>query len=455
MTLKSCGSACDDNRCFRGVQIRSVESESPAERIGIRTGGRLVAIDGSPVRDELDLIFLSSERFLKIEWIDTSSAVRRKTVRKRYDESLGITLEPLKPRRCRNRCIFCFVDQNPPSARSALRFKDEDFRLSFTHGHYITARNLAPDDLERIASQRLSPLYVSVHATRHDLRCRMLGVSPRRTADLMDTLRLLVRGGIEFHTQIVLCPGWNDGAELDRTLDDLETLGEAVQSIAVVPVGLTVHRKGLTPLDPLTPSLARDLIRQVAPRQKRLARQYGHRTVLLADEIFLVAGEELPRYKQDEIESQIENGVGMIARFREGWERAVKRLPARVLPKRRVTLLTGLLGARVLEPLIERLGEIDGLRVDVLALENTFFGRSVTVSGLLSGADFDRGVAQAKRPDKVLLPANALRPDDLRFIDDLTLDELRAKHPTSHIEPIEGGAREVLRAILNEPSKTA
>ncbi|MBN1868773.1 DUF512 domain-containing protein [Candidatus Sumerlaeota bacterium] len=432
----------------RGVRVTGVEPGSPAARIGIEPGSRLARIGGSPVRDEIDLVFLGSEGRLRVEWVDCEGVLREKTLRKGIDASLGVEIEPLKARRCRNRCIFCFVDQNPPGLRPALRFKDEDFRLSFTHGHYITLTGLRRTDLERIPAQRLSPLYVSVHSTNHALRCRMLGIAPETAPPLLDTMKRLARRRIEFHAQIVLCPGWNDGAELDRTLDDLESLGEGVLSVAVVPVGLTAHRSGLPRLRALTPAGARALIRQAVPRQDRLARDRGHRTVLLADEIFLLAGEPLPDYTDEEIDSQIENGVGMIARFWKGWARTARRAPESVSPPRRVAVLTGLLGARVLEPLAESLNTVAGVDVEVIPLDNSLFGTSATVSGLLSGADFERGVLQVQGSDLVLIPANALRSSDERFLDDLTLSELRARHPATPIEALDGGASAIAHRIL-------
>ena len=548
----------------KGVRVVSVAAGSCAARKGIEAGGRILAINGSPVRDEIDLLFLAADARLKIMYVppllgvrepcsrlcggkprsslcegkpgfqpsqplsanhssgkrekqgasmacalqnDTfgnsraaalrgtsgvkmHSAPRQIVIVKPPDAPLGIEIEAIRPRGCRNKCVFCFIDQNPPRLRRPLYFKDEDFRLSFTHGHYITATNLTRADLDRIAGQRLSPLYISVHATPHELRCRMLGVNPAKTPDLLDVLRFLADRRIEFHAQIVLCPGWNDGVALERTLDDLESFLPALLSVAVVPVGLTVHREGLPRLEPVTPRLAGEVIAQVQPRQKRLRRKLGHRIALLADEFYLLAGAEPPRYTPDEISSQIENGVGMIADFWQGWPSratttanaagatassaagatassaagtgaaaataANSATAARAIPKslaqpRRVAILTGLLGARVLEPLAARLNKVRGLDLRVIALENSLYGRGVTVSGLLPGADFERGLesAQANGADLVLLPGNALRPHDNRFLDDLLLDDLQTRHPSIRVQAVHGGACDILAAILS------
>jgi putative radical SAM enzyme (TIGR03279 family) len=500
----------------KGVRVVSVAAGSCAARKGIEAGGRILAINGSPVRDEIDLLFLAADARLKITYQPPDETASRDiSITKTPDTPLGIEIEPLRPRGCRNKCVFCFIDQNPPHLRRPLYFKDEDFRLSFTHGHYITATNLTRADLSRIAGQRLSPLYISVHATPHELRCRMLGVDPAKTPDLLDVLRFLADRRIEFHAQIVLCPGWNDGAALDRTLDDLESFLPALLSVAVVPVGLTAHREGLPRLEPVTPRLAREVIAQVLPRQKRLRRKLGHRIALLADEFYLLAGVKPPRYTPDEISSQIENGVGMVADFWQGWPSAASttantstttantsttantakansagtmapsavgtmapsaavtgaataRTPStraatatnatRTIPKslprpRRVVLLTGLLGARVLEPLVARLSKVKGLDLRVIALENSLYGRGVTVSGLLPGADFERGLesAEAKGADLVLLPGNALRPHDSRFLDDLLLDDLQTRHPSILVQAVQGGACDILAAIIHFP----
>jgi putative radical SAM enzyme (TIGR03279 family) len=457
-------------RSRAGVAITAVEAASPAAEGGLASGGRLLSINGSPVRDELDLFFFTSDAELDVEFLHPDGSRAEASIAKGRDVALGIEVEPLRPRRCRNRCVFCFIDQNPPGLRSGLYFKDEDFRLSFTHGHYLTATDLGPADLDRIVEQRLSPLYISVHAARHDLRCRLLGVKPSRTPNLLKTLRFFATNRIAFHCQVVLCPNWNDGPELDRTLDDLESLGAACLSVAVVPVGLTSHRKGLEPLEAPTPEWARAVISQLAPRrqlashQERFLAATGRWRVLLADEFYLLAGTGPPAYSEEEIDCQIENGVGMVASFWQGWDEARERLaqsPARSptpssvseAGRKRVALLTGKLGEKVLQPLAAELNASKETEVRVVALENSLFGPSVTVSGLLPGGDLDRALAEfGDSVDLALLPANALRPEDERFLDDLTLSDLRARNPGVRIEAIAGGAVEILQACHSGPT---
>jgi putative radical SAM enzyme (TIGR03279 family) len=402
----------------------------------VRVGDRLLSIQGQEVRDELDLAFLSAETQLRVEYLrQGESEPKRFRVRKDWDESLGLEIEPLRARRCRNHCIFCFIDQNPSGLRRALYLKDEDFRLSFSHGHYITGTSLKQTDLDRIIAQRLSPLYISVHATDPDLRGRMLGLRPTDPARaILPMLRHLAQERLAFHTQVVLCPEWNDGAQLDRTLDDLEALGDSVPSVAVVPVGLTDHRAGLESLRTFTPEEARAVIAQLEPRQARHLEERNERWVLLADEMYLLADRPIPPYSEEERECQIENGVGMVANFLDGWEEEIPLLPHRIEQPLRVAVLTAALGRKVLEPVAERLNAIENLTVQLVTVTNRLFGAGVTVSGLLGGLDFDRALGELRDCDLALLPANALRPEDDRFLDDLTLEDLRTRHPEIQIE---------------------
>lgn len=441
----------------RGVAVTGVDSASLAAKRGIVAGSRLLRINGLPVRDELDLVFYSSGARLRIEFLEPNGELRQITLVKAHDKNLGIEIEPLRPRRCRNRCIFCFIDQNPSGLRPTLYVKDEDLRLSFTHGHYITTTSLRPADLKRIVAQRLSPLYISVHATNPDLRRRMIGLAPGEGPDLLDTLRFLAKHRIQFHTQIVLCPGWNDGAELERSLDDLEEFRPALLSVAVVPVGLTAHREGLEDLKPMTPAWAKAVIDQVTPRQQRFLEEEGERVVLLADEFYLMANARIPDYSDEEIEAQIENGVGMVNLFWRDAKKIEKMVARRKLSDAsksgakplRAALLTGLLGVRVLEPLVDQLNAVKNLRVEIIALENSLYGPGVTVSGLLPGCDFDRGIQNAGPIDIALIPDNALRAEGDRFLDDVTLEELRPRHPKIEIRVVSGGAAEIASTLIS------
>lgn len=436
---------CNSSNSFSGTLVQAVAPGSPAGGF-LQPGDRLVAINGKPVRDELDLTFLSADEELLIEFI-RDEKIFQEAVRKSFDAPLGIEIEPLCTRRCRNKCVFCFIDQNPRGLRKPLYVKDDDLRLSFIHGHYITLTSFTDDDFQRVIEQRLSPLYISVQATEPDLRARMLGLDPATAPDVMDSLRRLAHESIQFHTQIVFCPGWNDGEHLDRTLDDLESLGGSVLSVAVVPVGLSEHRDGLAQLEPVTPAIARRVIAQVAPRQARHLERLGERIVLLADEFYLLADEPLPDYSEWEIESQFENGVGMMADFFVDYEQAMQSFPAGFPVPRRVVILTSQMGRHAVESVAQELSGIEGLSVEVRVVQNTLYGSSVTVSGLLPGRDFDRALDDCGVADMVLIPANALREEDDLFLDDMTLDQLRQRHPDTRLEAVCARASAIVEIV--------
>ena len=335
----------NSSRCgASGTRVVSVDPAGACAEVGVAAGSRRLAINGTLVWDAIDVAFSAAESELDIEWERPDGRHAEARVVKAEGAALGIEVEPLKPRACAHRCIFCFADQNPPGVRRSLRFKDDDFRLSFAGGNYISATSLSADDLDRIVEQRLSPLYVSVHATRHDLRCRMMGVDADSEGEILDVLRFLAENRIAWHAQVVVCPGWNDGAELDRTLDDLESLAPWMLSVAVVPVGLTAHRDGLTALERVDARGAREVVERVGGRHERQIAERGRRTVLLADEMYLLAEVDTPDYSEDEMTCQIENGVGMVADFLQDWPSVADSLPRGREGTLRAVVMTGSLG---------------------------------------------------------------------------------------------------------------
>ena len=404
-----------------------------------------MALNGFAIRDSLDAFFHAAEERLVVSAEDGEGRPRTARIRKAFDQDLGLELEEFSVRRCNNKCVFCFIDQNPPGLRKDLYLKDEDFRMSFLHGNYIAATNLSRADLERVVEQRLSPLYVSVHTTDHPLRLRMLGV--RKAPPILERLDYLVRHGIQIHAQIVLCPGWNDGVELERTARDLAKLGGGLLSIAVVPVGLTEHRRGLAELRPVTPQSARTVLRQGRRLQRELRQGREAPVLFYADEWHILAGARWPDYRGVETLHQLENGVGMLAQFYEGFGVFGRRLPRRLARLRRVAALTGPLGARALAPALRRLNRIEGLRVGAIALSNSLFGRMATVSGLLPGRDFLRGIQANPGFDRYLVPANALRAEGRVFLDDMSFEQLRERSG-AEAAFVEGGARELALAAM-------
>ncbi len=400
-------------------RVAAVEPGGLAHRLSLAPGDQLLAINRHRLRDEIDLLFWSADGIETLSWRTPAG----RTVRRRLDpspeEPLRLTLDPPRPRVCGNDCVFCFVHQNPRGLRRTLYLKDEDYRLSFLHGNYITGTSLSPADLRRIVAMHLSPLHFSVHTTDPALRGRMLG--RRGLPDIMRLLRRLARGGIELHTQIVVCPGWNDGAEIERTVRDLLTLRPSLRSIALVPVGLTAHRVGLPTIPAIDGDFARAFIAFAEPLQREAEAAAGEPVLFLTDEWSLRAGQPAPDYTDLPFPHQIENGVGLIWFFLRDSKR-----PRRALPRPwRVAALTAPLAARGLAAFWQELNDVESLTVEPIALENSLLGPPVTVTGLLPGRDFQRAIrARAGDFDQFLLPGNALRESDHLFLDDLPLRNL-------------------------------
>ena len=322
--------------------ITHVQPGSIAQRLGLVAGDKLVSIAGEPIIDQIDYQALTAQERFDMMVEDAGGQTRTVHVRKEDWEPLGLTLDQTivsKPRPCRNHCIFCFIDQMPPGMRKTLYVKDDDWRLSLMMGNYITMTNIDDHELDRIIRRKVSPLFVSVQCTDPDMRVKLLR-NPN-AAKIMDNLRLLKANGIRFHAQMVLCPGWNDGEILKKSLEDLETLRPAVQSIALVPIGLTKFRDGLPYIKPYNKQMAADLIESVKPYQERFLREIGTRLVFPADEFYCLSGLPLPTDEEYEDYPQIENGVGMLRMFETDLEYAAEDLPMEETPPRRICIATG------------------------------------------------------------------------------------------------------------------
>ncbi len=403
------------------LEINSVSPRSTAAKIGLEPGDHIIAVNGNEVNDVIDFRFLAAEYKIKIAFNKKNGSVLEKIVRKQPDDDMGLEFAPLHVRRCRNRCIFCFVDQMPPGCRRSLYIKDDDFRASFLYGNYITLAALSHTEFERIVRQRLSPLYISVHTTDPGLRAFLIGNT--KAPDIMAELRRLSDAGIRMHTQIVLCPGINDGRHLERTISDLAGLFPAVSSVAVAPVGLTSHRKGLFPLRPFTRGGAKRALEIIKPLAARYKRKFGTRLVFPADEFYIKAGEFFPGASFYEDFPQIENGVGMVADFLR--EAARARLPEAVSPVK-ITVVTGHSFSRIMKNILEAFKLVKGADVRLITVKNRFFGPSVTVTGLMTGMDILYALKGKRLGDMVILPSNALKEDQDVFIDDMSLGELES-----------------------------
>lgn len=408
------------------MRVVRVERGSAADRAGLRANDELVAIGGKSVGDAVDVAFAlgwADEDTTDFEFSRDSSRLVAALPPEPLGD-LGIELAPDGVRTCGNRCVFCFVDQLPKGLRPSLYVKDEDYRLSFLFGNYVTLTNMGDDDFERIAEQRLSPLYVSVHASDDDVRRRMLGNAG--APPILGQLSRLANSGITVHTQVVIVPGMNDGAVLDRTIADLADLGRAVASVAVVPVGLTAHRDGLPEIEPVSPRGATEILDLIERHQAALTAARGESFVYAADELYLLAGRELPQLESYGDLPQLENGVGLLRSFEAALESRVAELDGKVTAPIRVAVVTSSLAGDFLErtagPLLASVGPIETRFVRV---ENTLLGPTVTVAGLLPGRDIAAAVAAAASDELVLIPAEAFNDDGLT-IDGMDLEEISA-----------------------------
>lgn len=424
--------------------VASVEPGSIGEELGFQPGDRLLSINGQRPRDLIDLQLLVGDEDLVLVVEDPDGSQHTIELEKDADQTLGLgfteaLFDGLK--QCNNACPFCFIDQQPPGRRRSLYLKDDDYRLSFLYGSYLTLTNLTEADWRRIEQQRLSPLYVSVHATDPALRSRLL-VNPRAGL-LLNQLAWFSERHLQIHAQVVVCPGLNDGLALERTLTDLASfaMGEwpAVLSAAVVPVGLTRFRPAGDALVPVDRDCARRVIAQVEPLQERFRRRLGSRFAWLSDEWYLLAGLPLPPRRQYEDLPQQENGVGSIRAFLESLDQATVSLPPRLDSPRRLSWVVGGLVAEALQPVVERLNRVEGLELVLHGLPSPYWGQEQVVTGLLTGSDILSGLAGRDLGERLLLPAVMLRQGEPVFLDDLRLDDLEARLPVP-VQLVHGAA---------------
>jgi putative radical SAM enzyme (TIGR03279 family) len=413
------------------LEILAIAPDSIAAELGLHPGDRLLALNGEPVRDLLDYQLLSQEECLLLEVERGDGELWEIEIDKDADEPLGLFLPHPEPDQCGNQCLFCFVHQLPPGMRRTLYVKDEDYRFSYLYGAYVTLTNIDELSLQRILTQRLSPLYVSVHATEEQLRTQLLG---RRGPAILDLLQQLVAGGITLHTQVVVCPGLNDGAELERTFHDLVRLasppdaGESqggVASLAIVPVGLTGYRQRLPQLRVVSPSEARTLLDWVKARQADCLASIGTRFVYAADELYLNAGVDFPPLADYEGLPQLENGVGLVARFRAQAAEVLAQAGPLDLPAVRV--ITGMAAASELENYCAALVGKTGTRIVVTPVPNHFFGGAVTVTGLLTGRDIIDALSGQVDGELLLLPDVLLLEGTRVLLDDMSVEELAGR----------------------------
>ncbi|MFY9621140.1 MAG: DUF512 domain-containing protein [Pyrinomonadaceae bacterium] len=414
----------------RGVEIFEVSPGTIAAELELERGDRIMRVNGRAVRDYLDFRFhTAGETELTIDVRKSSGEDWELNIERDESEDFGISFEQIVPRQCANECLFCFCKGNPETARPSLFVRDEDVRLSFLYGNYTTLTSISEDEMNRVIEQRLTPQYVSVHATDLDVRAYLLGVDKTR-ADISDKMQRLMDAGIEIHAQVVLCPKINDGEVLRRTINDLAALHPKVTSVAIVPLGLTRYLNDPR-LTPVTPEFCRETIREVSAMQQDLRARLGTTFAFLGDEIYLKAGRAIPPRKHYGEYPQIEDGIGMVRSFNNQCDSLMRRLERGSAARRSAkplsgTIMTGTLFAPVLTKLIGRINQRLGTNVSVLGVPNEYFGGDVSVAGLLTGGDFVAARRQVSG-DFVIIPKVALKSDEPVMLDGMRFEELCEK----------------------------
>ena len=446
----------------RPALITKVIPDSIGAEIGFEPGDSIVAVNGQKPRDLIDYQFLCADEFLELEVLDAKGKTHKLEIEKEYDEDLGVEFETALFDgliQCNNRCPFCFIDQQPPGKRETLYLKDDDYRLSFLYGSYLTLTNLTQKEWDRIEQMRLSPLYVSVHATEPEVRIRLL--KNLRAGKILEQIKWFQERRLQIHAQVVVCPGINDGEHLERTLLDLAKFHTgnipAVASVAVVPVGLTRFRPAEDELIAVTAEKAREVIEQVQKIQVLLSKGKGgpkakkqnskSRCIWLADEWFLIAGLDLPSAADYEDYPQIGNGVGSIRQFIQQFETAFEKLqPMQVEPARKLVWVVGNAVEKAFEPIVQQLNQIPGLSVNMAALCSRYWGQTITVTGLLTGQDLLEALQGRDLGNGILLPSVMLKQGEPRFLDDMTVEQLASLLKT-RILPV-SGVEELISAAI-------
>ena len=441
-----------------GALVSRVDPGSVAARYGIIKGDEIITINGQLLRDILDYYFLTSEHKLEINFL-RKGFPRTTVIHKKAEEPLGLdftteVFDGIIP--CRNKCVFCFVDQLPRDVRRSLCVKDDDYRLSFLHGSYITLTNLAENDLRRITALRLSPLYVSIHATDPEVRAKMMG-NPQ-AGNLMKMLNKLKLHNIQCHTQIVVVPGYNDGNVLKKTLSDLLNLYPTVKTVAIVPVGLTGHRheKNLEKIEPFAKKHAQQVHDIVASFQDKARKRLRFPFFYMADEIYLLMEKDFPPHKDYGYFDQLANGVGMTRKLYTDFNRRKRYLPKEIDSARNVWIVTGVLGEKVIKPLMENFTKIKRLKVRLIPIKNKFMGSPTTVTGLVAGSDviaqLSARLRRSSKPDVILLPDVVLREG--QFIDDVSMGQIedQLKIP---VKEVPADAQGLIEGIIGQRKKSS
>ncbi|HHV16281.1 MAG TPA: DUF512 domain-containing protein [Gelria sp.] len=420
---------------------------SIADEMAIEVGDILLCINGQEIQDIIDYQFYSHDDYIELELQKTDGELWLLEINKDWDEELGLLFNDVifdKMKTCQNRCLFCFVHQLPRGMRKTLYIKDDDYRYSFLYGNFITLTNLKEEDWRKIIDMHLSPLYVSVHCMEPELRVQILG--SKRAASIRQDLKRLLDAGIEIHTQIVLCPGINDGEILKQSIEELSSYYPSVQSVGIVPVGLTGHRLKLPQLQTITPEQSLKYIEMINDYQVEYRKRFQKGFVYLADEFFIKAKVDFPAAEYYDDYCQIENGIGLARIFLDEFLELEKSLPEQI-KKREVFIITGVSAMMVLNPVVNRLNLIKGLTVHLLPVENHYFGGNVSVTGLLTGKDILQAMENKYQGQRVIIPEVIFKEGDDILLDNVSLEELRQRSG-AHIQTVNGSARSLVKAVL-------
>ncbi|MGL5714670.1 MAG: DUF512 domain-containing protein [Paraclostridium sp.] len=410
--------------------ISKVYKNSIADEIGIEVDDILISINGQKIQDIIEYRFLMSDEYLEVEIQKKNKEIYIYEIEKEYDEDLGIEFtNPIidKAKSCRNKCLFCFIDQLPQGMRETLYFKDDDSRLSFLQGNFVTLTNMSEDDINNIIKYRISPINISVHTTNPELRVKM--IHNKFAGKLYSIMERLAEAEITMNCQIVLCPGINDGQELKRTISDLSNLYPYVNSVAIVPVGITRHRDHLPNLDIFNHESAEKAIDLISEIQTKYLEKIGTRFVFLSDEFYIIANRELLKHDEYEGFIQLENGVGMISKFETEIKEYLENIPTDILTTNKiVSIATGSSAYEFMKLVADYvMDKIDKLQINVYKINNHFFGETITVSGLITATDIINQLKDKDLGNKLCIPRNMLKADEEIFLDNITLEELKER----------------------------
>lgn len=424
-----------------------IEKDSIAFEVGLSSGDKLLSINGREINDQVDFTLYTSEEILDLEVQKADGEIIFPTIQRVYNESLGISVIPPEITQCNNACVFCFIHQQPKGMRKSLYVMDDDYRYSFSDGNFITLTNLKPHEWKRIYQLNISPLYVSVHATEPEVRQKML--KHPKAGEILQQLKKLAKNDIAFHCQVVLCYNYNDKEHLDKTIEDLVKLRPYMKGIAIVPAGLSQFRKNLSYLKPWDKEMSERVIKQVSKWQKLFRETYGENVVYLADEFYYMAKKELPISKQYDGFKYTEDGVGTSRYFYHVFNKHKNKLPESLEKTRELTIICGVIAENYLKSVVARMNEIKNLKVNLVAIENKFFGKGITVTGLLTATDIIDGLVHKVIGEELIIPEVVLRKGEPIFLDDYKIEDVEKALKTK-VRVCPMGAEHFITACLGK-----